>query len=366
MMNDNLILNKLENLNNLLNSNTINLLNIKKEIEALNKNKYFYIYEYLQSLLDPIRRKGVKIPSNITPPSASFQFHTTFDITSNRYGNFLVAFNPYYLYNNIDDNVSYETGSDEIVMNTLQYTTTFGWSNVSTLDGSTVPFINMYRGNIGQGIPGIYSSYRLVSSCINIKYIDEIMLAQGSFCGGISFEKYKGPGGVLEQVNGAGSRSTAYSVPSAFNEYADFSLLEHLSGFKRRSCLEGLDLLYYPLDNSYLEYQKLQRPFKLIEEQNDIEDKLNFFKLQLPGKYPSGFTFICCADNCPPQRRFLVELYSNFECLVEPSVMDYIPVSKANVNIGNTEALKIAWMIKDYDEPKENLYKIINKLLFNK
>ena len=187
------LLNQLNLLKLNLYSKTLNLKNIKKQIDQIAKYKQLTNYDYLNNLLHPNTARCAKIPSKIPINSTCFHLNKVVELSTNDKGCMVVYFNPYFLkyyipYQAFD---YIQENSDGTVRNRFGYSTiwgTFWWNAGAELDGDHELDIEQYYSpvNAGQTIPRFYSSYRLVSGSMTMKYIDPIIDASGTIGGKIT------------------------------------------------------------------------------------------------------------------------------------------------------------------------------------
>lgn len=247
----------------------VDLNSFKNAHEALEMLKRSEEKEYLNTLLKPERCRGGKIPSAMPIPSSSFQLKSSFYISTNASGNAAVCINPYYL---TDGALS------TVFLN--------NHSSLSGLGSNPNQFLAI---NAGQQIPqNIYQQYRLVSASVIVKYVGRLDIVQGLVGGAIVYDKAITP--------------TAIGSPlAALDKYADYNLSRDAFFQQEYYSIQGMRELYFPLDNSFEEYQSL----------NNAKD---------------GFMFLVYIQNAPPSAAsFKVDLYFNFECLPDVRFLNYIP-----------------------------------------
>ena len=316
-------------LHNSLKGDVLNINKFENVIEALQHINAENEYDYLNCLLHPEKSKGVKIPSPIPVPSCAFQLHNTITLSTNSLGNLCFLFNPYFLYNNaligqtVALNESYEA--------TVNYATSFFFNNNDSLDGRT-PSLNTGNWstvNIGQGIPGVYNQYRLVSASIVVRYIGRMDITSGVIGGAIIYDESINP--VLSMQVG----NAAISIkPANLVKYANFDLAMDSFYHQETNCIKGLRELYFPLDNTYEEYVKTADDVTTLPNgQGDFNRNptiSNDFAR-------SGFQQFVYVLGAPPNSScFKVDIYCNFETLPNASFLNYMPVSLSNYNVSPT------------------------------
>ena len=274
----------------------VDLNQFKSAHEALEMLKKAEEREYTTALLKPEKCRGAKIPSAMPIPSSSFQLKSSFYVTTNATGNAAIAINPYYL-------------TDSAL------TTVFVNNNVGLTGlGSTT---NFFLGvNAGQTIPqNIYHQYRLVSASVVVKYVGRLDIVQGLIGGAIVYDKSINP--------------TAIGSPlGALDKYSDFNLSRDAFFQQEHYAIQGMRELYFPLDNSFEEYNTI----------NTAKD---------------GFMFLVYIQNAPPSSAsFKIDLFFNFECLPDVRFLNYIPTDISRVSpFGKEEAYDA---VKKYAITKES------------
>lgn len=256
-----------------LTGETIDLNRFQNAHEAIEMMKRAEERDYIVALLRPERARGCKIPAQMPIPSSSFQLKNSMYISTNLLGNASLAINPYYLT---------DGANSTVFLNNNAALTGLGITN------------NMFLAvSGGQTIPqGIYHQYRLVSASVIVKYIGRLDIVQGIIGGAIVYDK-----GVVP---------TAIGSPLAIlDKYSDFNLSRDAFFQQEYYAIQGMRELYFPLDNSFEEYQSL----------NNSKD---------------GFMFFVYIQNAPPgAASFKVDFCFNFECLPDVRFLNYIPTDVA-------------------------------------
>ena len=135
-------------MHNTLREDKINLTTFARLSDYLQHMKAEQNDEYLDALVKPEFAKGCKIPTNIPVPSSSFQLHNSIAFTPNANGHAAIIFNPFFL-------------STNTTAGSLQLSTCYLNKDVSVTGSASSNFF--YPINVGQTIPPVYNSYRLVS-----------------------------------------------------------------------------------------------------------------------------------------------------------------------------------------------------------
>ena len=355
------IVEKLNSLKNELNRDQVNLKSVQRDIKQLENYDNTANYEYLNSLLDPIKEKGGKIPSQCPIPSCSFQLHNSFSFYTTPDGNDFFYFNPFFL-------ASETINGSTIVRNGVTYyLDTCGGTYFANIainpDMSFLDARNWYypSASVNQCIPNVYTKYRLVSACMSLRYTGPLEEAKGVLGCSIIYEKnpYLGlrfrfdPNNPPNEI---GARNPVLEKCSSVEAVRDsFYSSEN-------SCLEGIKMLYFPLDNSYNEFVNICTPDKIIAVE-DIVTYLNGtrqgFRLS-PDCVRDGFGWLCYLQGCPysnASKNFRLDYYLNYECIPRPELMNYMPVSiDAKPCLTNDVKKKILEEVQGKAIQKLNIY----------
>jgi len=341
---------KIKNLLMSLNSNSLNLKKIKYQMDLISKFNEYKENEYLEDLLNPANRKGVRIPSQFPVPSATFQLHSSFKISSNANGCFLCQFNPYFLGN---ENLIGAYDQHRLPISMLPaYTryymcspiSTFGIIDSPNLDGKTeLDFYSSFFKpiDIGQILPGnIYEQYRLVSAETTIRYVGPMDETQGFLGGSIVFDPLFS---VFCKYYVAFARDidefppfdpNEPTISESFNkikpEFTVFSNLRHTFYNQENSCSEGIRMLYFPVDNKYEEFSNICNGSRIkYVDLTSFQESQGLGYFDIAGEYfKSGFQWILYGSDLPVSKEyFKVDVFCNFECLPSSSFMSYCPLS---------------------------------------
>lgn len=325
------MINYLVRLYNSLNGETLNIENIHSAVDVLAKFDEKQQYKYLENLLHPEYVKGGKIPSPIPVPSTSFQLHNSVTVSTNASGNLLLLFNPYFLYNT-NSNLSWSTTIGSSTYNVSPtFLSTFYVNNNNNLDGHTVWNDSTFTPiNIGQGIPGVYSQYRVVSASIVVKYIGRLDIASGVIGGAIVFDERRTVGGYYNvSYNSDGSTTFNGNLTnSQLSKYSNFDLAMDSFYHQENLALQGIRELYFPLDNSYEEYIKL---FDNTCCSWNLDDESTYTKASIYTQqdyFKSGFNQMIYVLGAPASSAcFKVDIYINFETLPNAEFLNYMPIT---------------------------------------
>ena len=335
----------------------------KQAVDALSEFNKTQEYDYLHNLLLPERCKGVKIPSAIPVPSCAFQMHNSVTLTTNETGFVCAMFNPYFLATNTPSSIYVPSGSvpnpggGEASYNqeTLipHYFTSLWVNNDPYLNGnsSNEEFMPM---NIGQCIPPVYDQYRLVSASLVVRYIGRLDNASGLICGAVIFDESLNIGGQTSAEDGT---SAGVLHNPSLAKYGNFELARDSFYHQEYMSVEGLRMLYFPVDNSFEEYVKTFDTSLGNYSLNPTYGNVwNNATLSIPQDYyKSGFNFFIYSINAPPSSAcFKVDIYCNFECLPNASFLNYLPLSMNAKGISSQEKTRANLIVQQKPVMKAN------------
>lgn len=350
---------KLNELKNCLCGDQLNLKDIFRKIDKLSRYKDIEKYSYLNSLLYPEKARGCKIPSQVPIPSCSFQLRFSCELNPISANNYYL-FNPYYLCYEDALNQEYVVSDgtkDWTIKNQLRLGETI-WRNVGDIG-------NMYDWQFavgsfkGQSIPRVYSSYRLVSACAKIKYVGTVKEASGIVGGSI----------LLKDIPYIATQLRVYNAEPDITRRTFLPALNGLTLNDIRNCiyntentcLEGLRALYFPVDNSYEEFIPIMGGddvewifYKDTKHYlPTVKPRGNFYSKLDPKKTRFGFNWFFYLIN-PPRGSFTLEFVGNYECIVNPESLYYMPQPTiSEYNEYENKAAAIAYL-------KNNLFSKLN------
>ena len=333
---------KLNKLKGCLCANTLDLKSIFKEIDELSKYKNIERYSYLNSLLYPEKARGCKIPSMTSACSYSFQLRSTSHLYVINSGSFCCFVNPFFLANTEYEGKLYNDVWDYgFFMGPM--ISTFWKNDVIENDGSArldrwLPY------NLNQYIPPVYSKYRLVSAALKVKYTGTLKEVSGTIGCGIWATPIPNIGALILPRK---SETEVYD-PSATKKRTGALLgnisidtIRHCPYFRENSLLEGFRALYFPLDNSYLEYKKICNGDSISVNYFEPPDyhiyqgKRALLSLDDESKFKNGFNWAFFVDGAPigtgTKSCLTMELVCNFECLPTPEAMQYMPITNDGI-----------------------------------
>ena len=259
-------------LHSVLSGNEIDVLSVTSLVDALQDLKKHYEFSYMETLMYPEITRGSKIPARVPIPSSSFQLKQSYPLRTNSSGNASVIINPFFL--------TGDATKSTVFIN-----------NHDTFDG-TSSNDHFYPVQIGQNIPLVYNQYRLVSASVIIKYVGRLDIMQGLIGGAIIFDS---------NVN---QRTVSTTIPnSELAKYGDFNLAQDSFFQQENYVIEGVRELYFPIDPTWEQYQKL-------------------------GTSKDGYGMLFYIQGAPPAAAsFKIEVTFNMECLPDATFLNYIPTS---------------------------------------
>ena len=144
---------------------------------------------------------------------------------------------------------------------------------------------------VDQGIPNLYSKYRLVSACVELKYVGKLENVSGVLGGTIITENNPYIGGDLYVFNDLampiGSKFFKY-----YDKYIDYKQFSNSIYHKQQECIDGIKLLYFPLDNSFEEFHDVICPENIINTKSSIDnDYSHKAMLECDNNYKNNFNF---------------------------------------------------------------------------
>jgi hypothetical protein len=344
-----------------LNGEKINFDKIKNAVDALSLFNQKQEFCYLNNLMYPEKRKGVKIPSPIPVPSCAFQLHNSVTLTTNSHGYFAGVFNPFYLSNGSRLPHLFEDGED-LTMN-ITKTTSLWFNNNEFLNGSAdnLHFSPVY---IQQDIPNVYDQYRLVSASITLRYIGRLDIASGLIGGAIVFDESP----CVGVIGTSGTGDAVESSNPMLAKYGNFDLAQDSFYWQENQAIEGLRELYFPIDNSFEEYVKLNdaSTIKLVKQLISEDPRPQYAAICNMDQdyYKSGFNFMFYGWGLPPSAAcFKLDIYCNFECLPNSSFLNYLPLSMNAMGVSSEEKRQASLIVQKQPVMKlndEKSFSIVN------
>ena len=315
---DILILSKLDNLKTSLSSSNLNLSSIKEQVNELSNFNKTKRYEYLNNLLHPEMARGSKIPSQVPVPSCSFQLHNCVTLKTNSSGTCAMMLNPFFLAN--ADSIGQTDSSAAYTFSS--FLSTLWVNNDVTLAGNG-PNDHWIPQNFSQCLPPVYDQYRLVSAAVQIRYIGRLDSASGVVGGAIILEDLHMIGGNIQETQAYNPATPGDPLTSPdLAKFGNFELARDSYYHKENSCLEGIRMLYFPIDNSYEEYTAIVNGKDLTVEEGDNNNEYVSYNTK------SGFNWFFFSQGGPESATcFKVDIFCNFECLPNAKFLNYMPIS---------------------------------------
>ena len=361
-----------------INGEKIDFSKLKSSVELLSKFNEKQEFNYLNDLLYPEKCIGCKIPSPLPIPSCSFQLHNSVALKTNQHGCLAIYFNPFFLCKESNDwvqNVYYNynelQGGD--IASKMEFCSSLFYDNESSLNGHQ--YVNEWKCvNMGQTIPAVYNQYRLVSASIVVKYVGRLDIASGVIGGAVLFDETNDVGSRVivrerAQVEPVLQEYKYYNRPVFLQKYGNFNLAQDAFYWHENQAIEGIRMLYFPLDNSYEEYLRLDGSESMRVVYNGPGPRV---QSEVPNVYMdentrNGFGFFIYTLNAPPNSTcFKVDIYCNFECLPDSRFMNYMPVSLCKKKLDQNEKKMVLNIVKENLITKANKSDSGNKSFWRK
>lgn len=329
------LIQKLNNIKQKLNSDPIDLSALKKEFESFMQLKQKENYSYLEDLLDPINRKGVTLPSKIPTATCSFQLHNEFPFNLNTRGYYAILINPFFLTSiKAGDIIPYKNGDsprpEKITELEFVRPPNQVWKVGDSYYGGAAendPYVDACDG-MQFSIPPIYTSYRVVSACAQLSYTGNVTEAQGIVGGEINLQKFQGLSATIFYVFESGDKIPLTSeAPAGISSVFPLKRMGQSIYSIENNVLEGVKMLYFPLDNSFTE-------FKPVMTANNVQCKRGYRRVGtgrplITGPEQDGFNWIFYVAQGKPndQNSYKIEYWINYECIPDSKFLNYIPIA---------------------------------------
>lgn len=326
---------KLDQLNKSLSTDPINLEKVRRQLVELKEGQEGQNYDYLQCLLNPKTLKGVKVPTDTPTPSCSFQAHNSCLLKTNSSGFNATVVSPIILSSiSAGDAIPFNgTTLDGTPMNLLRFITTL--NQVWVLDdggyngdteresiGAWDPWVDL-----SFTVPDVYDSFRVVSAMACLRYIGPIEEAEGVIGGAIDFSNVNNLSGKCRLERGSViGPNIVTRAPSVVLPYSAVQNIRNHIYWQENSCLEGVQMLYFPLDNSFTEFKPVLNKNNVFCSEGQITGSQ---RVVIRAKNPfSGFNWVFYVYKGPQLKsQFKLEYWINYECKPKAEFLNYIPIS---------------------------------------
>ena len=211
---------------------------------------------YINSLLSP-ENYVAKIPGPLPISSATASLRENFSITPNLTGKFLIVIDPFSPNNNIYINNDLDGNGN-------------GTATTITFPINT----------------DIVDQFRVISSSIILRYYGNFNQMSGIFVG------------------------AATSDPSGSVDWKQFQNIEDLTNKFISKCVDGIKLIYSPMDNKANEFVPLE---KYTNDQHPLKNQ---------------YLFVIYGDQFPNNTCIRVDFFKNIEYTTKPNYREYILQSK--------------------------------------
>ena len=353
--------NDLKKLKLLFEQNYNNIDYIKNELKRLYELGEIKNYEYLLDLLDPKNRKDARIPEPVSNvPTKTFQLHLQNCLLTN-VNQIAFKITPFFLMSNKNRGMNhpYRRYNGGV------------WADLNFYTEYILPscYLTFYEGDdyvrsmerdriINQMVPdGIFSKYRLVSAMLELRYVGPIDEACGVIGGGFSFSN---DDHILcygrTSPNSSINVRTEYPVNNyeSAQDYMFVDNIRQMAYYQEKNPLEGLKMYYFPLDNSYLEF------YNLVDFSDVNWDGLSsgFYPVMKINQtnYKPNFSWYIYMQYLPKNIKcFLLDIYLNYECILETKMYKYIPLINNKENKKSTiKKLNYEYLL-DLLDPKNRI-----------
>ena len=380
--NEKKMLDKINEIYNLLKNENKDINKIINEIKELTGNDDKTLY--LKSLLYPEKYKGVKIPNKVPLPTCTFQLHTSKLIRCYTNYPLRIVFNPFFLYDKsycqdkftIPDYHYQKYGKYVYVDDQIpKYKDTFSYDYLTSFYMIHGPEQYFQPSNSDQGITNLYSQYRLVSACIMLKYVGESDKISGILGGTILTDDCKYINGNIYVMNNLGYPIQS-SILEEYDKYLDYKNYVNNFYHKEVNCIDGIKLIYFPLDNTFEEFREIIKPTNVIDVKvdnngNNLQAR-KISALKLDKNFKNNFKFYIYGLGLPDwglgKTYFKLDIYCNYECLPNPEFNEYLPLNIYNSNLNIHDKQNIMNIIRNKCIMKINDYENIldwKQILFN-
>lgn len=297
------------------------------------RNKDIQEYDYLKGLLNPEKRQNVKIPSNVPMTSCLFQLKSSFELRVGSSGKLLFFMNPFFLASQSDIGKTFFFDYDGMFVEGFYHKYfTSSWYTIPRASSSPEDLCETV--DVGQTIPDLYQSYRLVSGSLKVRYTGTYKETSGVL-GGAIIEDCSNNLGSLWYMKTRPDQEYDPDPYSYYNMYRftgkNISIENAQIAYNKieTTCISGIRLLYYPLDNSFLEFFPIFNVNKAKVEVVMYNPVINASN----SVYKPGFNWVVYVTNCLNNARFRFDLCLNFEAIPKPKYLEYIEMSPNNVKI---------------------------------
>lgn len=276
-------------------------------------------FEYYKCLMDPLKYKGCRVPSDNIVSSATFQKKVTMQLVPNGNGCILLAFNPFML---CTSNYFPLTLTNVPFNYTIKNVSGMLCSYDQNVDGErtwNVPVSCVFY-DTSQVVPPIYSSYRLVSASLRVKNESALGKSQGIIGGGI----------FMDPTNEIGVEYNDVLCSSMYlKQFYDFNRIKNSIYWQENRASEGVEFRYFPCSNKDLEFVSLKNnKFAVTRDMNSHPSfYMNEYNMR------PGFHWVVYGKGLEQDYNTHLEFCCNFECLVENDCLAYIHVSKLETRL---------------------------------
>lgn len=319
------MLNKIFTLKKILEQEKLNIKTLKDHLNDISEFNKQQNFDYLQNLINPEKKKGCKIPTQMPIPSCTFQLRSSVKLTTNILGNCAFIFNPFFLYDQALHHQAFFAGNRQFYVG--DFMSSFWFNNNENLTGNSENE-NWVNLDLSQMMPLVYVQYRLVSAAVVVKYIGPIDSACGVVGCSIVTDIIQPGGSFQERLEDRDYDPNGDFVRSQnrISEYGNFDLAVDSYYHKSHPAVYGIRALYYPLDESFENFMPVISRNDFHLDDNVIENR-PYIDLTADA-YRAGFNWFFYSLGCPAELDcFKVDIYCNFECIPSAGFLTFMPIS---------------------------------------
>lgn len=271
-----------------------------------------YIYALLHT--DEVYHKGwaIKIPSRIPQPTTTFCFKDVEVLQPNTNGNLGIVWSPNYLATaskmRLIFNADYNTGFANLYVN-----------NDSTLTGTSDN--NNYKPHLFRPVNQSFSKYRLTSAMIKIKYIGNVLNQAGTISGCVSYGDFNRYvyGSLVKMTNEVAS---IYDH-AGYSKFGNFDIIK--GGLWSRTINltaqpEGMTAIYIPVDD--LNEVFVDDAQMIAGHVVEVQSSAGLGVAEIDPAN-TNTTYVFAIQGCPNTSSIQVEMYYNFEIVIEDEQVPY-------------------------------------------
>lgn len=272
----------------------------------------------------------IKSPSYMPIPTTTFKFKETFNITPNRFGNFVLHWLPNFLGTDVEMTRIHKPNN--VTQN--DYSTHFAniYVNSSDAINGNSMVLNDWYAICFKDVKQDFEKYRLTSACIKLKYTGKVIDQSGMFAACASYSRTTRQ---LLSVPVNDSVPSSWYIPVAYTSnlasYTDFDTIRQGQWTKTCNVVhdpEGITCTYVPTDPLNQVFVNNGTTIDAVDHQHTW-DGSRF----LTSWYPTNanISYFLCGYGLPPSVTCItVECFYNYEIILKQEQYPYF-----NPRVGN-------------------------------